>query len=152
KGTISGTATTAGIFDFSVRATDAGGCVGSQAYTITIKMGDCPTITLPPNTLSIGQTGVAYSLALNASGGTAPYTFTMTDGIFPDGLSLNSVTGMISGTPIAARDFNFTLKVTAANGCLVSQIYKIKIVLNCSTITLSPSTLVNGSVGVSYSQ
>lgn len=60
--------------------------------------------------------GVAYSETVTAQGGTAPYTFAMTAGSLPTGLSLNATTGVISGTPTTVQTGDFTIQATDANG------------------------------------
>ena len=50
----------------------------------------CPIITIAPPTMPIGTVGVAYSQTLTASGGTAPYTFSVTAGTLPAGLTLTA--------------------------------------------------------------
>ncbi len=55
-----------------------------------------------------------HNLANN--GGTAPYNWTIVSGILPDGLSLNSANGVVSGTPMTAGTFNFNFSVTDAAG------------------------------------
>jgi uncharacterized protein (TIGR03118 family) len=67
-----------------------------------------------PSTLPFGNIGTAYSQTLAVTGGTAPYSnWTVTNGSLPPGLSLNSTTGTISGTPAAVGGtFSFTLTVT----------------------------------------
>lgn len=52
-----------------------------------------------PNPLPSGTVGVAYSFTLTATGGVLPYTYSITSGSLPVGLSLNGSTGLISGTP-----------------------------------------------------
>ena len=59
---------------------------------------------------------MAYSSAITASGGTAPYTFALNSGSLPGGLSLNPTTGAITGTPTTAGAFTFTVKVTDSTG------------------------------------
>ncbi|MHC4714188.1 MAG: putative Ig domain-containing protein [Planctomycetota bacterium] len=49
--------------------------------------------------LADGQIGVAYSQTLGATGGVTPYSWSIVSGSLPAGLSLNSSTGEISGTP-----------------------------------------------------
>ena len=58
--------------------------------------------------------GIPYSASLGASGGTTPYTWSVKNGLLPSGLSLNSATGAITGTPTAVGTFNFTVQVADA--------------------------------------
>src|ERR1700730_2257894 len=64
--------------------------------------------TLSP--LPSGTVGVAYSLSLAANGGVAPYSWSVTSGTLPAGLSLGSG-GSLSGTPTAAGQSVFTIAV-----------------------------------------
>jgi hypothetical protein len=116
-GIISGTPTTAGTFTFTVTATDKNGCTGLQAYTIVINAPTCPPITLlPAPPLPQGTVGVAYNQTITASGGTAPYTYSVS-GTLPTGLSLNTGTGAITGTPTAVGVFSFIITARDANLC-----------------------------------
>jgi tripartite motif-containing protein 71 len=65
------------------------------------------TVSLPS-----GEFGAAYSQTLEASGGSTPYTWSLTAGSLPEGLTLNPETGAISGTPSATGTSTFTVKVT----------------------------------------
>jgi hypothetical protein len=58
----------------------------------------CPVITISPPTLPTGFVGLAYNQTLTASGGTAPYVFTVTAGTLPAGMTVSSA-GVLSGTP-----------------------------------------------------
>lgn len=119
--------------------------------------GGCPTITLLPSTLPNGTVGVAYSQQITASGGAAPYTFTVTSGTLPTGLTLTA-TGLLAGTPTATGTFTFTVRGTDLNGCFGSIAYTIVIAAapvpppGCPVITLAPPTMPPGTVGVAYSQ
>ena len=65
---------------------------------------------------SSGQVGVAYSSAVVASGGTSPYTFMISSGSLPPGLTLNPSTGAITGSPTTAGTYSYTAKVTDSLG------------------------------------
>jgi hypothetical protein len=76
-----------------------------------VVQGTAPTLSVTTTSLPSGQMGVAYSTTLAAAGGTAPYTWTLTSGVLPAGLSLAS-SGAITGTPTAsASNLALTFKV-----------------------------------------
>ncbi len=112
-GVLSGTPTASGSFNFTVTATDSSGApgpfAGSQSYTL---VSAAPTLSLAPATLPGGTRTVAYpTTSLTASGGTAPYTYAVTAGALPGGLTLTGA-GVLSGTPTATGSFNFTVTAT----------------------------------------
>lgn len=90
----------------SRRATIIGGISSS---------GSAPVETLQISFAgSQGQQGVAFSASLIAIGGVQPYTFSISSGSLPSGLSLDTATGKISGTPSAAGSTAITGRVTDA--------------------------------------
>ncbi len=125
-----------------------GGTIGGCSTAVPA----CPTITVGPPTLPIGTVGVAYSRTLTASGGTGTYTFSITSGALPAGLTL-SAGGVISGTPTTAGPSVVTIQATDGNGCPGAITYTITIApAGCPVITLAPTTAPNGTIGVAYSQ
>jgi hypothetical protein len=88
---------------------------------------NCPVITVNPATLPNGSVGVGYNQLISASGGTAPYTFLITNGTLPNGLTLNPATGSITGVPISGGSSTFTVSATDANSCSGSRTYTITI-------------------------
>ena len=74
-----------------------------------------------------GTPGVAYSETISAQGGTPSYTYAVTSGAVPTGTSLNTSSGVISGTPSATATFTFTITVTDSLGYTGSQAFSITI-------------------------
>ncbi|MDA8080866.1 MAG: putative Ig domain-containing protein [Actinomycetota bacterium] len=90
------------------------------------------TSTLPP-----GVTNQPYSATLRASGGIAPYSWTLRSGTLPKGLTLNASAGVISGTPLSASVNPLTVAVTDMHGGMVTAIMTL-------LVSLSPSMLAPG--------
>jgi hypothetical protein len=146
---LSGIPTVAGPYDFTIMATDSNGCAGTtQVFSGQV----CPLITLAPATLPNPVLGAPYSETVAASGGTGPYTYAVTFGALPPGLTLSPsgiTAGLISGTPTAVGNYSFTITATDFNGCVGSRAYAVQV---CPVITISPATLPAGLVGAPYSQ
>jgi len=128
-GVLAGTPTAAGTSTFTIRGTDANGCSASVAYTIIVAAAPipppvCPAITLSPATLPNGVVAAASSQAIAGSGGTAPYSFGVTAGALPAGLTLTSA-GVLAGTPTTAGAATFTIRATDANGCFADLAYTL---------------------------
>ncbi len=145
-GVLSGTPTAAGTFTFTVRATDAPGCFGSQVYVIVINAPGCPAITLSPASLPAATAGAAYSQTLTASGGTAPYVFSVTAGSLPPGLTLSPsgpATALLSGIPTTTGSYAFTITATDAASCAGSRIYAVVVNSGSASVpTLSQWSLI----------
>ena len=110
----------------------------------------CPTITLSPSSLPNTIVDSSYIQTISASGGTGPYTYIASVGAPPAGLSLSSG-GVISGTATTAVNSSFTVLATdTTTGCTGQQRYTVAVV--CPTITLSPTSLPEATVGSLYSQ
>jgi uncharacterized protein (TIGR03437 family) len=132
-GLLSGTPVASGNFAFTVKATDANGCLGTQAYTLAI---GCPVITISPTTLPAAVRGQAYSQTLTATGGTPNYTFSF-NGTPPSGLNLSS-TGALTGSgtyPAGSTSLSFAVKVTDAGGCTGTQSYTVSITAGTYTVS-----------------
>ena len=145
NGHVTGTPAQTGSFSFSLQARDAAGSQTQAAFTISIVNG--LTVGTPP-VLPGASLGVAYQVALGASGGTPPYTFSVTAGSLPGGLTFHN-DGRIDGTPSAAGTFQFTAAVTDANGTTASKQLSLAVAA-ALTITTAP-TLAPAVLGASYS-
>ncbi len=146
SGAISGTPTAVGASPFTIRATDGNGAFGSRAYTVTIAAAP---VVVNPATLPGGAVGAAYSQVVSASGGTGSFTFSVSAGSLPAGLSLNAATGAIAGTPTAAGLRTFTIRATDGNGATGTRSYSVRI---NAAIVVNPASLAGGTAGTPYSQ
>ena len=147
SGTISGTPTGSGTSSFTVGAADGFGDTGSQPFSLTIGANN---LVLNPTTLPNGFQGTAYNQTVTATGGTGSYTYSVTSGSLPAGLSLNTSTGAITGTPTGTGGSTFTIGAINSNSDTGSRSYTVFIGTN--SLTLSPSTLPNGTQTTPYSQ
>ena len=164
SGSITGTPLTAGIWNFTVRATDS--CVlalriskksvSDKSFSITINPAACPSLSYTsPATLSTGTVGQVYSYQLQTSGGQTPITFSFVSGSLPPGLNLSS-TGLISGMPTSSGNYSFTASATdscAGGAQIVQGNFSIAVdPAPCIPLSItSPSTLSTGNVGDGYS-
>ena len=97
--------------------------------------------------LTNGTVNAAYSATLAASGGTLPYTWAITGGGLPAGLTLNAASGAITGTPTTAGVSNFTAQVSDASSPVqtVTKALSITIAAVPTTVSIWPSTTVPGT-------
>ena len=107
-------------------------------------------LSVTTTSLASGQTSTAYSATLSATGGVAPYSWTVKSGTLPAGLSL-SAAGVIAGTPTTAGAANVTVQVsdsetmpqTAVSGSLT-------LAISGGTLKITSTTADPGTVGTAY--
>ena len=129
---LSGTPTTAGTFTFSVQVTDSSNQTATRSLVLTILP---PALTITTNLqLPNGALNAAYAATVAAIGGTPPYTWSATG--LPAGLSINSSTGAITGTPAAAG--NFGIAITVTDSALATSVARFTM-----TISLPPTPSVS---------
>jgi hypothetical protein len=119
-----------------VAVTDAVNLKVQKAFTLSAAAG---LTFVTPAALPDAIAGTTYSFTLRAAGGQTPYSWRITDGALPGGLSLNANSGLISGTPADAGTFNFTIEVSDPGGLKGALIHTI--VSNLPTV---PSLAVAG--------
>ena len=136
-GKITGTPTKAGTFKFTVQVKDNKGKTAVRELSIKVTQA---TISAK---LKEGVRKAAYSVTLKASGGTSPYTWAISKGALPDGLTLNKSTGKITGTPTKAGTFSFTVKITDKNKVVATKAFTLKVTQTTLTASI-PSKIVRG--------
>ncbi|MBS1791793.1 MAG: putative Ig domain-containing protein [Acidobacteria bacterium] len=116
-----------GVIGQSVVGASSGGQYSVEGgFVVSGQSGGCQTILVGPSTLPNGTVSVSYPTQMfSASGGTAPYSFSVSIGNLPTGLNL--VGNTLSGTPTAAGTFNFTITATDNFGCSGFQTYAVTI-------------------------
>ncbi len=145
-GMLSGTPLVPGNYSFTVRATDTTAAFATRQYQLTVSAG----ITITTASLPGASVNVAYSSTLSASGGTGTgYTWVITSGLVPTGLSLGPQTGTISGIPTAAGNFIFTVQVTDSANTSSTKVLTLVV---GGTLSITTATLPNGATGVPYTQ
>ncbi len=143
SGLVTGTPTTVGTTSFSVRVT-AGN--GTQAISSTsIQVVAAPVIGTAALPGALTQT--LYNSTLSRTGGLAPYTWSVASGTLPAGLSLNTSTGAITGTPTTAGTSNITFRVTDSNGAAATSAKSIVVTLLTAPAAFNKSAPANNATG-----
>jgi hypothetical protein len=113
-----GHATNAGPGVNSLACGSVGSCVGvgqfqdTSSHEQVMTLGSVPSLSVLTSGLPSAAVGAAYSAQLSASGGAGSYTWSVSSGSLPAGLSLNPATGVISGTPTGVGTASFTASVS----------------------------------------
>ncbi len=149
SGLLGGTPTTTGTFTFSLTVTDYGGYRDTASFTMIV----VPALAITTTTaLPDGAAGAPYDAQLAATGGTAPYTWVVFPelGTLPAGVTLDTSSGRLSGTPSAAGNYSFSIRVTDSGQRSATKAFTISI-SNALTILTKPP-LANGTAGSVYQQ
>lgn len=142
-GSISGTPTKVGTFNFTVSAADRQPVSVTKALSIVIRA----PLAISTATLPNGSVSNLYSAKIAATGGVPPYVFRLQAGALPAGLTL-ATDGTLSGTPTTAAVSTFTVRVFDSLQRTADQPYTVAIVAGPTVTTTS---LPGGTVGVDYS-
>ena len=128
SGLLQGTPTSAGSFTFLIKASDAsnGANYGQRQLTLRVVSGPVLRITTG-STLPAGNESIPYSATLDATGGTGTLAWTLKPlNYLPPGLTL-AANGVLSGTPIATGQYNFTLTVADGSSQNVARSFNVSI-------------------------
>lgn len=145
-GELAGTPTVAGVFPFVVQVEDANGFSSTQALSLTLI--NLTVATAPP--LPGAVRNVAYSTTLSSMGGTAPYTWSISSGALPTGLTLTGA-GVISGTPTAAGTATFTLRLEDGALFAVTKEFTLTVTEKFIAPAIHPVTFPVTTIGTAFS-
>ena len=124
-GTISGTPTTVGSTSFEIRITDTNAKTAMGNFTIGVT--GISAVLVLTNGLDIGYVQQPYRSVLAATGGTAPYTWSITSGQLPTGVTLSNSQGQLTGTPTQGGQFSLNIQVIDSASKSMSKSFTLQI-------------------------
>ena len=137
---------------YTISFTDAAGNVGSGNFSLTILSG----VSTPTATTLVNSTSALVNFAVTAftpvsgTGGSAPLTYSVSPDL-PAGLSLNSTTGQITGTPTEARTATYTITVTDTLNQTASATFNLTVTapVAINVVQAVPSTVLTQNTAIS---
>jgi hypothetical protein len=123
-GTISGRPTTPGESAFTLKVADTTGHSATRELKLKVHP---PGMAIGTPAFPVELQGEPFSAMLSVLGGTAPYTWAVTGGALPAGLTLDP-SGAITGAATAGGTATFTVTVTDASGAQVSKALEIEVI------------------------
>jgi hypothetical protein len=144
-GALTGNPTTPGSYTFNVTVSDHASLPASVARAFTLVVSGAATVT--PGILPSGSIGVPYSAQLTASGFQSTPIWQIVSGALPAGLSLNTGSGAITGTPTAGGVSTFQVRALTSLQSSEPVAFSITI---ANPAVINPSNLPAGSIGTLY--
>jgi hypothetical protein len=135
-------------------------CTLAMVFPCVAPAQEQPVIKITTESLPAATFEIPYSAGLNATGGAPPYTWSVSRGKLPSGLTLNSTSGAISGTPSTSRTpasgskqvtyfpFPLTFQVQDSNGLTANATLPVQV---ANRIVIQTTSLPEGTAGVAYS-
>ena len=146
-GLVSAVFSAPGTATFTVQVTDGAQAVVSRL--VSVQVVNPVMLTAPAS--ATAPAGTAFTFTPIATQGAPPYVWSIVSGALPSGLTLSSVTGVISGTPMETGTFTFTLQVSDATGVIAQTV--ISLVISAPAISIQTAgVLPPGTAGVIYTQ
>jgi thermitase len=149
-GTLSGTPTAAASAALTFRVADGSGSSTTRSLTLTVNAAAPAPLAIATSTLPAGTAGTAYSTALSATGGTSPYTWSITAGTLPSGITLSPSAGTLSGTPMAAASATLTFRVADSAGGSITR--SLTLTMNAAPPAAGTLTVATTSLPTAYTR
>jgi hypothetical protein len=144
-GVISGTPTVSGTYNVTVKLTDTNGSTDTKTYSLSV----LSNLVITTTTIPTGTQNTAYSTTISGTGGTTPYTWSATG--LPSGLSINSSTGVISGTPTVSGTYNVTVTLKDKNNLSTSKVFNLILAAVIPPLVINTTSLPSGTQNTAYS-
>jgi len=133
---------------------------GATVFTLRVARGEAhqdgqfsivvqPPIAITTSSLASGSQGTPYQAVLAASGGVTPYTWALTAGGLPPGLTLSASNGSIDGTPLSGGS-SFTVRVTDQVGATTTRQFSIAIAEAAAPLAMVTTVLPGAQLNVAY--
>ncbi|WP_243257923.1 Ig-like domain repeat protein [Rhizobium skierniewicense] len=151
SGEISGTPTTAGIYSFTIEATDNATPPNTGSATYALTVNPAATLVFSPagGSLPEAMAGEEYSQPISATGGTGATTYRIPTGspLLPAGLVLNVSTGELAGSLDANTegDYSFTIEASDNTGATATASYTLHVAARAVTVDDKTVTVSAGS-------
>jgi hypothetical protein len=149
SGTIAGTPKSAGSASFTVEVADSDTPAETAPASLSITVGIAPLVVTTGTDLPTAHDGTAYSVKLAADGGITPYTWSLTSGTLPAGLTLRK-NGTVDGTPSAGGTYGFSVQVADAGTPPATADASFTLVVPAPLTISGPRSLPDGYTGESY--
>ena len=152
SGVITGDPTVPGTSTFTVQVTDSSTAAGGpDSVQAQLSLTVVTVLSIITSSLAAGSEGITYLDQIGASGGTPPYTWTLTMGSLPPGLTLQPSSGAISGNPTAPGDFTFTVTARDSSPTRQSQAQSLTIAIGSpGPLVITTLSLLDGTLNTPY--
>lgn len=139
NGNVSGTPTaTIGATAFTVTVTDANGATATNTFSLTVNGAVTATTAIASKMLTLNQAATPFT-PVTGSGGTGALTYALSPALSA-GLSFNTATGAISGTPTAPQPSTvYTVTITDTNNASANATFTLLVGQAPTTVTLTSS-------------
>jgi len=153
SGVISGTPTVTGTSPFTVQVTDAETPPVNASAPLSITVNSTLSqLTITTTSLPNGTQNSSYSATLAATGGVTPYTWSISSGTLPPGLTLNASTGAITGTPSGAGVSTFNVQVTDSESPAQASVRQLSITISPAVpLSITTTSMPDGTADQPYS-
>ena len=145
---VSGTPTVAGTVNLTVKATDSASPALTASGPVSLTINPA-ALAITTGTLPNGTVGTAYSSTIGVTGGTAPYSCSITSGTLPAGLALGAHC-LVSGTPTVAGTVNLTVMATDSANPALTASGPVSLTINPAPVTLTLGNPPAATINVPY--